>query len=568
MRNILFISILLLLSNILFAQTVQKDSIRLIFPDSAVFKGFKTIQNSDTLYVGSYYSLDFNQVNGCFDSNFNIQNALITNGIGDSIFINRMELADETRREAFNKSNFLIDDVEATNVISQKIYDPQKRKWIIIRKLVDDADYINGTIYDSHSFCNIKNDTFTEIVMRHLVMFCLLIVGLFFIFGGLSSLFNRRITGWIVISMCVLIIILYYGFLDEYQQKQIVLPIFTLLIPFIVCRYIKRQKIREITHGMMCVGLIVGWGYYQMYKLEETVSLCDGTKVDLHWRKGTDLIKRLYVKSIINDLQPVKVSDHGQTYILYISQCEVAESQIDLLNDEIFSWFIFNHDPLANYSYRESQLALNLLEKISGINFDFLSYNEWLCAAQNRDHDAHVYDNIHDVNEGEMNVFGLKNIAGNVPEYTSTYIKQSRIGLATDTILTAYEHIVVSGNAYISNDSVNFSVVDKDLKMGGVGFRFIYRPNDIGRRMFLIKGILRNDRSRVNFPKQILLISLNGHLINHFSNYESFQEKLIESRYMEKNIEVLDVDTNKKLLLTMPAGYEEYDFIPLFYFKK
>lgn len=568
MKNILFVSILLLLSDILFAQTVQKDSIRLIFPDSAVFKGFKTIQNSDTLYIGSYYSLDFNQANGFFDSNFNIQNALITNGIGDSIFINRMELANETRREVFNKDNFLIDDVEATKVLSQKIYDPQKRKWVIFRKLIDDVDYSDGTIYDSNSFCNIKNDTFTETAMRHLVMFCLLIVGLFFILGGLSSLFNRRILGWMTILMCVLIIILYYVLLDEYQQKQVVLPIFTLLIPFIVCRYIKIQKIKEITHGVMCLGLIVGWGYYQMYKLEETVYLCDGTKVDLHWRKGTDLIKRLCIKSIISDLQPVQVSDHGQTYILYISQCEVSESQIDLLNDEIFSWFIFSHAPLAKYSYRESQLALNLLEKISGINFDFLSYNEWLCAAQNKHHDVHVYDDIHDVNKGEMNIFGLKNIAGNVPEYTSTYIKQSRIGLAADTILTSYEHIVVCGNAYISNDSVDISIVDKDLKMGGVGFRFIYRPNDIGRRMFLIKGILRNDRSRDNFPKQILLISLNGHPINRFSNYESFQEKLIESRYMGKNIEVLDVDTNKKLLLTMPAGYEEYDFIPLFYFKE
>lgn len=272
---------------------------------------------------------------------------------------------------------------------------------------------------------------------------------------------------------------------------------------------------------------------------------------------------------MFSNMIPVLVESKGKEYILYISKYEFSEDDFNIVVDEPMNWlnvlFKFNR-PLDNLSFRESQIMLELLQKITGVKFDFLSYDEWKAAALYKSHVPNNMD-YSDVNEGDVNDNGLVNILGNMPEYTSNYYSGNyRIGLAADTIIKSYNNVAIAGSAYKCADSINLSFVNKNTRMGRVGFRLVYRPNDIGVRKFCIKGYLRSDKKHTQLPQYIELVSMDGHSVEEFSCYESFEEFQIECRFKNKIIHAIDLSNNKEFSFQHPKGFEYYDFEPHFSF--
>ncbi len=86
----------------------------------------------------------------------------------------------------------------------------------------------------------------------------------------------------------------------------------------------------------------------------------------------------------------------------------------------------------------------------------------------------------------------------------------------------------------------------------------------MGARRFRIVGHLRSDRRHSNLPDKIGLVSIDGNYIDKMSNYESFEELLVEIRFRSKTIQAIDLSNNKWVTFNQPKGYEYYDFEPQF----
>ena len=329
-------------------------------------------------------------------------------------------------------------------------------------------------------------------------------------------------------------------------------------------KLIKREDIRYTIAGLSALVVTIWWIWYMFYNLDDTARLNDGKEVNIHWRAGTDPQKRFIVKRLFNNMCPVPIEDKGVKYTVYVSKCDLSEGEFSILNDDICGWigWLFHDDVLSNFSYRESQLVLNTISDISGVNLDFLSYYVCQTASCGKHHDIHP-EELTDVDDGEENRYGLVNITGNIAEYSNTYLITKKIGLSGDTILPSFETIVVCGNAYLGGQT-DISYVNKNLRRGGAGIRPVYRPDNIGRRQFAIYGILRNECNFPGFPKKIVLKSLNGIPISAMSTYEDFEEKLIESRFKAKEIEAVDGANGEIIKLKMPKGLCYYDFLPYF----
>jgi hypothetical protein len=138
--------------------------------------------------------------------------------------------------------------------------------------------------------------------------------------------------------------------------------------------------------------------------------------------------------------------------------------------------------------------------------------------------------------------------------------------MSADTLLSEYNHVIVAGDAYTSDYALECSVVDKDLREGHVGFRLIYRPKNIGARKFFIMGVAA-DGAAAEYPQNIILESYNGVSVLEMSDYESFQELVVEERFNAKKLIVNDISINQRIELEIPTGKEMYDFVPLFVFE-
>lgn len=307
--------------------------------------------------------------------------------------------------------------------------------------------------------------------------------------------------------------------------------------------------------------------YKQFYDTNEKLRLSDGYELNLKWQKGTGLIRRAYIRKLFSNMIPVKVNSNNEDYVLYVSKYEFSDGDLSVITNESFS-SIFGCSKRATcgLSFRESQVVLEMLKALTGVKTDFLSYNEWKSIAKCNKHSSNDFE-YGKVTIGNSNEDGLFNILGNVPEFTSNYYNNNyRVGMAADTIFRAYNNVVVAGSAYRSNDSINFSFVNKNFREGLVGFRVIIRPNDIGTRKFTIKGHLRSDRKYSGLPEKIELISIDGHCIENISNYESFEEILIECSTKKRTIEAIDLSLNKVISFEHPKGLSYYDLVPEFYF--
>lgn len=492
-----------------------------------------------------------------------ISNVRIINGASDTIYVNK-QLDGSLLRDIYwsHSGGFQTELLDESEFKRFKWYNPERNLWTIGEETLD-GDYRWGRSYNSDKtkFYDIDENQLEYNIM---VGIFIAIIICYVIIFPIESCINVCIG--LLLSTCIVF------FMDTDTLVQLVFPIITIILTSILFKISKyKGKVRVFSQIIIGFSIICFFTYKQFFSLNETIFLIDGTKLDLNWQKGTCLVKRYYVKNMLQNMVPVTIStknSNGEEYIVYVSKYEACESDVAIVNDEVFSWLsAFFERPLYDFSYRESRFFLELLRNVTGVKFDFLSFEEWSSAACYQKHDPNNGE-YNDVDEGIVNKNGLLNITGNMPEYTSSYsLLNSCLSLDADTIEQSYNSVLVAGSAYICEDSLFISVVNKNLREGMVGFRLIYRPNDVATRSFSIVGNLRSDREYINLPKSIELLSIDGQNINDLDNYEAFEEKVIESRFKERLIEFIDVKTHDTIKYLHPKGIEYYDFKPEFTYK-
>ena len=500
------------------------------------------------------------------------------NGANDTIYINK-QIDGTFQKEIFwsKMDGYQMELLGIYDSKHYKWYSPNKDMWSISLETAD-GNYRWGRSYNSDKtrFFKIDSDenNSEDTFMLCLMFFFLVWISISLIFPYWD--FDNLEHTWLCIFCISLILALFAVILLELNTLlQLTLPLF-LIVSTSVLFKIPYYKgiIRVISQFILGVLIISFFGYKQFFSQDEELILIDGTKLHLQWQKGTCLVRRYYIKNMLHQMLPVDVSivdlddSNLKEYTLYVSKFEVSAGDIAIVNNELFSWFrIFMNSPLEDFSYREARFFLELLHKITGINFDFLTFPEWQSLSCGQKHLPNNLDYT-DVDEGDINEDGLFNLTSNIPEYTSSYFAlSSRLSYDTDTLVKSYNYVFVAGSAYLSNDSIESSVVNKNFREGRVGFRIIYRPNDIYARKFTIVGNLRSDRVKANLPKSINLLSIDGININEMDNYELFEEKLIESRFKDKIIVAIDRFTKDTITCFLPQGIEHYDFVPIFTFK-
>ncbi len=575
-----FIAIAFFLLMVVCGKSASKDTLKIILPDSSTFRGRKYFADGDstTYYIGSMHNRSFDKFDGLFEYKDSALHPLyirMTNGASDTIFLNLLHNS-IYQREKYSANDYLLDKVfigppKELEFLKSKYYSNKNKCWTIFTKSTN-GGFQWGSRYDleKEPLLDISENIGEDNVMWSVCFIILVSVFLFVVFLPFSKIWedNKYISG----IAFVLFLIMAIGsvfVIDKFLQFQLLLPLLSFLLVPLALKYVNLQGVKRIAllYASLLIIIIAFWVCFQFAIVRETAKLSDGTEVELRWRMGTDLVKRYIIKRAIAKMVPVPVQDHGKKYLVYVSKYEFTEGEKAVLNDEIMSWltYLLYNDPLVDFSYRESQLMLQRIKHLCGVNFDFLSYNEWKSASLSVNHSPHM-DEYNSVDEGEENPYGLVHINGNVPEYTSNYNWTMRLGLAADTIFKAYNIVFVAGSAYHTKDSVSYSMVNKNIREGRVGFRLIYRPYDIGSRLFCIKGTRRNDLKMANLPKEIELLSIDGTRIQDMENYESFEELVVENQYKTHMIEAVDLSNHKRVCFVQPMGIGYYDYEPIFSF--
>lgn len=535
----------------------------------------KTIVLDDglKLFWKNIYDKDFSVTTG-FYANDNVWFKRIINGANDTIYMNSQ------LGRIIQVENFWFDDAyyqlrrinlstsNWTEYFQCKNYDKDEHRWAIYNKAAD-GNWQVGSEYciNKHLFYDISEKGNDDSSLIALCLFFIIYIAysVIFPYWNCEKYEDYIWIWWLIGFLLSLGIALFIG---SYWQRQLFLPLFVIIstsILFKIPRYI--GKVRYISQCLIGLIIVVFFTYKQFFDINDTIEFEDGKELNIRWENGTCLIKRCYIKQIFSNMIPIKVKSREKEYVLYISKYEFSEDDFSVVVDEPLNWlnvlFKFNRS-CDNLSFRESQIILELLKKNTNTQFDFLSYEEWKSVSPYQNHSPNNL-NFGDVDEVDNN--GLVNIRGNMPEYTSNYYNGNyRLGLAADTLIRSYNNVVVVGSAYESMDSINLSVVNKNIRDGFVGFRLVYRPDNVGARTFFIKGHLRSDKKHINLPSKIKLVSIDNYYVKDLNNYESFEELLIECRFKNKTIKAVDLSNNKEFSFLHPMGLEYYDFEPQFSF--
>lgn len=532
-----------------------------IMLDDSIELSWKNIFEEDFTSVTGFFLNDvysfYREINGANDTTYmNFQ-------MGNTVQVEHF-YPDDENYHSYSLRRVNLSSPNWEEYIQCKVYNKDNHKWSIYKK---GEGWQIGSRYciDKLLFHDISDgDDDSTFIAVFLFFF------IYLAFAAVLPFWDNDDYGWVWWLVGFLFSLGCAIFIESYMQRQLFLLLLSIISTFIlfkIPRYV--GKVRYVSQILIGIVIISIFTYKQFFVIDETFKFKDGQELNIKWKRGTCLIKRHYIKQMLSEMIPVKVESKGKEYILYVSKYEFSEDDYSVVAGDPFNWLDVlsrSNRPLYGFSFRESQIMQEFLSKITGVQFDLLSHEEWYAASLYKNHSPNSYDFVN-VDEGAPNENGLVNINGNMPEYTSNYYAGNySLGLAADTLIRSYNNVLVAGSAYECTDSIIISTVNKNIREGHVGFRLVYRPNDIGARRFCIIGNLRSDRKHTDLPQQIKLISIDGHSIDGISNYESFEELLIECRFKNKTIRAIDLQNNKEFSFQHPKGFEYYDFEPLFSF--
>jgi len=532
--------------------------------------------DSTKLFWYEEYNDTFDHISGFIENSScedRIKHIQMITGADDTIYVNTLMgnwVQSETlscERDSYTIRRINLSTHDNSSLNQRKKYDYRKSIWQICN-YSDDWSYFSGSEYASNrtAFYKISDeDNFAEDKFLTKLVFFILILLAFYIIIPLWY-FEKLTLAWIILGLATS---LSFTFILKWDIiMQLILPLICIIATaclFYVPGY--AGIIRAIGQTVLGSVIIIFFAYKQFYCIDEHIRLQDGYELNVTWKRGTGLLKRAYVRKILLNLTPVTVNADDDKYTLFVSKHEFSEGNLFVISDETFACFFAGIErPLYCFSFREAQLVLEHMKLLTGVNLDFLTYAEWSSLAGNKRHSPNDLDYCK-VKKGEVSADGLVNITSNMPEFTSSYYGGNyRISMAADTMYRSYNNILVAGSAYECTDSINVSVVNKNVRNGLAGFRLVFRPNDVGARKFTINGYLRNDKEYTGLPEKIKLVSIDGDLIDHLPNYESFEELLIEGRLKKRRFEGVDLACDTLICFTQPEGLEYYDFEPEFSF--
>ncbi len=538
------------------------------------------LSESDKLYWKEIYTDDFIQYTGFFSEEPSDKSIIYTrliNGANDTIYINS-QFGRWGRSECLLRDNnsYLIRGVDlhsdsSSSTILRKKFDYESQNWEICN-IYNDGIFYSGSVYDTkrNFFYSIseENNFSEDALMTKVCFFILMLVVVYtvipwWIYEECEIWTTIRSVAGFLVSLGLSI------FLDLCVVKELFLPLLCLALTAFVYLIPWNNKIIKTTTQVVCVGvIIVFFVYNQFYRISDCIKLSDGYELNISWKRGTCLIKRAYIKKMLSDMIPVNVSYcDTEEYTLYVSKYEFSMGNLDVVSSNALYWLTgLSKRPMYELSFRESQVILENLSNLTGLNFDILSFNEWLSIVKFKKHSPNNLE-FSKVTKGDVSEEGLVNILSNMPEFTSNYYSADySLSLAADTMFRSYNSIIVAGSVKKCTDSTNISIVNKYFRNGLAGFRFVFRPDKIGARKYCINGFIRSDRIYLGLPKKIRLVSVDGHRIEDLASYESFEELLIESRLRPRKIEAIDLSNNNTFVFIQPEGLEYYDFEPLFSF--
>lgn len=365
------------------------------------------------------------------------------------------------------------------------------------------------------------------------------------------KLLIKFITWSVYFVMPLFICLIVSSFVLAQLTTILVVIILLYFIFYILSSYypIISLNIRRLLFIIPLVSLIS----IQFLFLNCSVKLQDGTLINVHWKRGTDVVKRIRIKKILNRIEPHVVDDNGEGYCLYLSPELFTMNDYSIIFDKYINYSFFFNEYLY-VSYRNIQLVLDKLFTLSSVRFDIPTFIE--------------YKNIENVESLALQASDSYYV---YRELTSSYLNgQLRPSIDANRQLPSYEFVFIwdfknnNQEEVDINDIVYYKHDSPDYDC--IGFRLAYRPDCIGQRKIAIHGYLRSEKDSSGLPKNIYLYQLNGININELSNYESFQEINIESRYCKKEMIVYDIDNNVVTYITTPLGLEYYDYVPEFRF--
>lgn len=585
MNKLVGILIVALHSIINCGDIIASDTLRYVLPDSSVFKGvlYKELSDSSSLLYGGVKTKDFRQLKGYFYFRNDVLSpsfVRMANAAGDTIYstISR-NYEDVLIKEQFSPSFYMLSKEliaqTGNNLIIKKYYKPDEDEWIISNSFENDQNEF-GRSYDAsrNRLYDVSDSRFEDKMFTILLFIIMLSMALWIIFGPITGEKHWQIKSVFTLTISIAIIILLSMLTELDIKDSLLLPLFSLVVPAVIYLYLligrgAKGPLLAYGHVSLCLVILSCWSYYLFFNLDEMLSLSDNSSVAVHWKAGTPIAQRTVVRQLFSNMVPVGMNSNGTDYVVYVNKYELSEGEFAVLNNDNGALLSYWNDdgPLNSLSYRESQILLSVIHNICGVRLDFLSYSEWQTVACKNHHDINNGD-FHDVTVGDINEIGLVNVSGNIPEYTSDYEGHPHINLDADSLIKAMDYIMVAGNAYQSDYQVDSSFVHKNFKEGSVGLRFAFRPDNIGQRKF---GVIARLRSQYNnnddYPKIIVLKSINDVIVKSFSSYEDFEEKLIESRFRGMKIDGYDVENHfHQVVISMPSGLGFYEYSPSFYF--
>lgn len=518
-------------------------------------------------YHGKKIDNHFNEIVGFWDNTYSALYTRKVSGSLDTSYYCKNDFGSINEiTSGFNyikKFDWLLEDHQGisghvADCINELVYNSKTKKWNVISHNLFESE----SQYDVNGY-HPRGESVGDVIFEGLLYAIIFALGIYMLVHPLYC--KRKDTTILIhsyydIGVYAILGILTVILLHRNLQIQVITIILLAIIPYLLGFLIfvfKKSRKRIYYCSILVCMIYISLGVYQNCILKDSVTLEDGYRININWQKGTDIIKRNHIKGMLKKLQPYSINLDCENYTLYLMSEPFSWRDLDFVTDEIGAWLSGN-SYCTIISFREVQLLKSIIYKTTNVQLDLPSIPEWECLNANK--------SIVDIGYGDT-----------LYEYTDNYLNQQyRPNLSADTVLPLYDYVLLYGingkelaykyhDGYIlKNLDEVINAFDSTHSVKNTTFRFAFRPNSIGSRTFVIHGRLRNDIHDDSLPNEIILTSINGVKISEMPDYETFQEKLIESRFESKELDFIDAKTNNIIHRSFPKGLEVYDFFPVF----
>lgn len=341
------------------ASALQSRAMRIEIDSEKFFVGDSVDIAGHTFYSGTVYNSALVKTHGLFSDDFDCYFTTCVFPNGGTLTYDSLFHPNAYSYITIYTPGHVYSETMSTKGFPLRHYDFKRKKWVT-----------NSYVYDRERSISREDDEDGEGKVVMWLYFYIILPAMLFVLVvksislfGLEGYFGKYKS--IFLPGLLALMVLMWVFMDDYAIWSLTVPVFAFYIFYGCGSILAKNRVSKVLKwlGVVSFFLLVAFQYLW---ISETVNLRDGTEIPLHWKRGTDPIKRLVGKNLIRSLVAVEGQEQK------ISTHELRNYEKAILGGENCSWFSFFHpgESASELSFKDAEIIIETISEITG-NHEF-----------------------------------------------------------------------------------------------------------------------------------------------------------------------------------------------------